>query len=696
MTQPLVSVIIPVYNAEKYLRESLDAVLHQTLKDIEVICVDDGSTDGSLDILRDYESKDSRIKVYTQNNKFAGVARNNGFSHATGKYCIFLDSDDLFDKKLLEKTYNKAEKDHADIVAFNFDRFDEKGHIENRKGIHTEWLPKNTKVFSYRDCPDYIMSVVNPTPWTKLYRSSFISDNNLKFDEISTTNDISFASVSVAKAKRITYLKDCLVHYRVDLAGSISSAKPKKLGNTLMAVRSAISQASELPYYEEIRNSVTRFTLESISFALKNNVPDLRDPVAEKFYSDSKELLNTPLFDGCTSEKLHSSTLFDFYSLICSYDYDELVSLGVYCIKDIDIHKMVLEKDKYRHVNEDIVSKKKQDRQIIVSLTSFPKRIGTVNITIKTLLKQTLPPDKLILWLAEEEFPNKEKDLPEELLELKREGLEIGWCENIRSYKKLIPALKLYPDAIIVTADDDLYYHPQWLERLYKTYLDNPKCIPCHRVTKFLISEDMSYSAVMGGKVYWEGPTYLNKIGSGSGTLFPPGCFHPDVTDESKFMSLAPTNDDIWFWLMAALNGYKVVVPKEPFIGLHYVEGTQESALWHVNNTGDELFWTQFYNILDTYPELKKLLEDEFVKVSAEEKIEKKKAAEKSFSYRFRKTVTWLPKKVKGGIRCIQENGMSYTFNRMLIHLHLKKEPEDPNVRLWTSSHKEGETKGKE
>nr|MCR5457865.1 glycosyltransferase [Clostridiales bacterium] len=210
MTQPLVSVIIPVYNVEKYLRECMDSVLNQTLKDIEVICVDDGSTDGSLEILRAYESKDSRVKVYTQNNKFAGVARNNGFSHATGKYCIFLDSDDRFEKNLLQKTYKKAEKDQADIVAFNFDRFDEFGKVEKRIGVHTELLPKNKAVFSYKDCPEYIMSVVNPTPWTKLYRTSFIAENNLKYEEISTTNDITFASVSVAVAKRISYLKDYL------------------------------------------------------------------------------------------------------------------------------------------------------------------------------------------------------------------------------------------------------------------------------------------------------------------------------------------------------------------------------------------------------------------------------------------------------------------------------------------------------
>ena len=89
-----VSVIIPVYNAEKYLRQCLDSVVNQTLRDIEIICVDDGSTDGSIEILREYEQKDSRVKVLCQKNQYAGVARNNGLSHASGEYVFFMDSDD--------------------------------------------------------------------------------------------------------------------------------------------------------------------------------------------------------------------------------------------------------------------------------------------------------------------------------------------------------------------------------------------------------------------------------------------------------------------------------------------------------------------------------------------------------------------------------------------------------------------------
>ena len=120
---PKVSVIIPVYNTEKYLRECLDSVVNQTLRDIEIICVDDGSTDNSLAILREYETKDSRIKVLTQENINAGAARNKGLSEATGEFLSFLDSDDFFEPDAIERMYECAKSRNAEIVVYQVSTF---------------------------------------------------------------------------------------------------------------------------------------------------------------------------------------------------------------------------------------------------------------------------------------------------------------------------------------------------------------------------------------------------------------------------------------------------------------------------------------------------------------------------------------------------------------------------------------------
>ena len=130
--------------------------------------------------------------------------------------------------------------------------------------------------------------------------------------------------------------------------------------------------------------------------------------------------------------------------------------------------------------------------ELIVSLTSYPARIGKVHIAIDSLLKQTLKPDRIVLYLADDQFPGREADLPTELLKCVERGLTISWCEDFKSHKKLIPALIEYPDAIIVTFDDDIYFEPTRLELLYNDYIENHdkgNYIYCHRITRFFKGE---------------------------------------------------------------------------------------------------------------------------------------------------------------------------------------------------------------
>lgn len=123
MKRPKVSVIIPVYNTEEYIEECIESVLNQTFQDFEIICVDDGSTDRSADIIQGYCTRDKRIALHKQKNSFSGVARNTGVSLAKGKYIQFLDSDDFLENNALEMTVKKAEETSADVVVFNGFRY---------------------------------------------------------------------------------------------------------------------------------------------------------------------------------------------------------------------------------------------------------------------------------------------------------------------------------------------------------------------------------------------------------------------------------------------------------------------------------------------------------------------------------------------------------------------------------------------
>ncbi|MFB5193645.1 hypothetical protein ACE198_01835 [Neobacillus sp. KR4-4] len=247
--------------------------------------------------------------------------------------------------------------------------------------------------------------------------------------------------------------------------------------------------------------------------------------------------------------------------------------------------------------------------EIIVSLTTFPERIISCVKTIRSILNQKdIKPDRVELWLAYDQFPNGEKNLPTEMLELKSLGLEICWCEDLRSYKKLIPALIKHPDSIIVTADDDVYYNEHWLERLYNSYLNMPQYVHCHRATK-MVFENNGFKTIPGGLSYYSEPSYLNKLVGIGGVLYPPKILYKDVTDVERFMKLAPTNDDIWFWLMAVKANTKISVVQgnipQP---VDVLLADKSPKLTNINDRGQKLFWIQFDQILSAYPEIKEKL----------------------------------------------------------------------------------------
>ena len=224
--------------------------------------------------------------------------------------------------------------------------------------------------------------------------------------------------------------------------------------------------------------------------------------------------------------------------------------------------------------------------KIILSLTTFPDRINTVSKTIKTLLNQTLKPDKVILWLASEQFPKKEQELPGDLLELKNFGLDIKWCEDIKSYKKLIPSLIEFENDIIITFDDDIYYPFDTVEKLYNSYLKNPDCIHTNRAKRFYIKNNTICAKKMS-EVYWtkyQDISYKNAQTGCGGVLYPPKSLNPNVLNKQEFMSLIPTHDDIWFWLNAILNNTKIKVVSSYDISLITIEDTQKYGLSKINN----------------------------------------------------------------------------------------------------------------
>lgn len=221
---PIVSVILPVYNVESYLVECLDSLVKQTIFDIEIICIDDGSTDTSYEILQKYASQDKRIKIVKQENKGAALARNFGLRIANGKYVIFLDSDDYFDHCMLEKTVSRAETTNSDIVIFKALSFDEGSKNTHNLSHKMEKYPMfQEKTFSSNDIRNVIFNTFLPSAWNKLYRKSFLEENKLEFQNIKRSNDLLFTSKSLIKAKKIVLVNEFLLYYRNRLKNSLQA-----------------------------------------------------------------------------------------------------------------------------------------------------------------------------------------------------------------------------------------------------------------------------------------------------------------------------------------------------------------------------------------------------------------------------------------------------------------------------------------
>ena len=213
--QPKVSVIIPVYNTEKYLRECLDSVVNQTLKNIEIICVDDGSTDGSLEILREYAEKDSRVKVYTQPNTNAGAARNHGLRYATGEYLAFLDSDDYYETHLLESAVNCAEERNAEIVVYKVKLLQEDtGVIISYDASVIENLLPPKEVFTLQEIEKDAFRCILGYDWDKLIKRNLVERNHLCFQSQAVFNDAYFAYTALLSAQSITVLNEELIVHR--------------------------------------------------------------------------------------------------------------------------------------------------------------------------------------------------------------------------------------------------------------------------------------------------------------------------------------------------------------------------------------------------------------------------------------------------------------------------------------------------
>lgn len=281
-----VSVILPVYNVENFLSECLESIINQTLQEIEIICVNDGSTDKSLNILKEYAVIDQRIIILNQENAGAGAARNNGLSIARGNYLSFLDSDDFFEVNMLEEAYIKCKQCDADFVVFRSDLYDN----ETRKFSPCMWTIKDgllpdKNIFNYKDIQKDIFKLFNGWAWDKLYKKDFVNKNNLYFQQQRTTNDLYFVFSALVCADRITISQKILAHHRKSISASLSVTREKSWQCFYFALIALRDKLKEIGIYSDIEQSYINYALH---FSLWN-LNTIQGITYEKLYNKLRD-----------------------------------------------------------------------------------------------------------------------------------------------------------------------------------------------------------------------------------------------------------------------------------------------------------------------------------------------------------------------------------------------------------------------
>ena len=288
-THPKISVIIPIYNSENFIKECLNSLINQSFKNFEIIGINDGSTDNSLKILKEFEEKDERIYLKTQNNLGAGIARNVGMKMAKGEYLIFLDSDDIFNETMLEELYAKIKGNNLEIVICNSNSFDtlnnKKIFYGKRYSFSDEQMMILNKNFSSLNIKKDFFDLFVWWPWDKIFKKKFIENLGIEFQNLKSTNDLFFICSAVISSKKISYLDKIFINHRVNIKTSIENSREKSWDNFYYALK-------ELKNFIKIKGLYKRFKQDFINYVASFSIWHLETMNGKSFCFLYKKIRN--------------------------------------------------------------------------------------------------------------------------------------------------------------------------------------------------------------------------------------------------------------------------------------------------------------------------------------------------------------------------------------------------------------------
>ena len=305
----LVSIIIPVYNVDQYLSKCLDSVIHQTYHNLEIICVNDASSDNSLEILKEYASEDNRIKILNNaHNKGLASSRNIALKAVRGDFVLFVDSDDWIDVDTIEHCVENINRTRADFIAFGLVQYiDDTQEHKNPEHVSREQLTIQQPIDAY------MFSKVGVTAWTKFFNRDFLVKHQIVFPDGRLFEDNPFSWICYVCAEKITLLPDCFYHYRKRTGSITTSSKQNNLAKSLdlLEVLQYFYDYLKKHGYWEIQKKNFSICVDSLmSTALKNVVPlsQQRDFI-KHFQVRAKEWDWEPLKWSLTYDLIHKGQI---------------------------------------------------------------------------------------------------------------------------------------------------------------------------------------------------------------------------------------------------------------------------------------------------------------------------------------------------------------------------------------------------
>ena len=678
---PKVSVIIPVYNTEKYLHECLDSVVNQTLKDIEIICVDDGSTDSSRVILREYAAKDDRVKVYTQEKSNAGAARNVGLSKATGEYLAFLDSDDYYELFMLEHMLACAQKRGADIVVCRYHTYYE----STGKTSHSCWgvkmgrLPSKI-VFSYHEIEQECFSSIMGCPWNKLFKRKLVTENKLRFQEQPVFNDAFFSYSAMISTNALTVLDESLICYRSRASSdSITDRRSQYMDCSYKLLRELKKFLVYSGVYEKYEQHFINYTIRLLyaDYTAKNRSQEAKREMSEKIRNWLDE------FQVNGHER-------DYYFDLAKYK--ELLQ------SDLNQGSIELAKDSIAANPEDLIIPEGYTQIVPIVFSTNEKYTPYAGVAIQSILEHTSPEHFYRIYVLHSRL----SDNMVRLLEAQSTQQCSIQCLNVDTliqfmnipllekahfskemyYRFIIPeVLSFYP--YVVYLDCDLIVERDIADIIPDSMGD--KLIAAVRNPSIESrKEELSNWFQLNPDDYFNSGVHVFNVAQWKAEKTEEKCFavlqsippqklrYPDqdilnIVCQNRVLFLDEAWNYYWHMIYGGKNLVALCKPITDRIGenfyiLHFVSpvkpwsSPERAHSWY--------FWKYarhsiFYEII-----LKENL-------AGNTSSAKRKASQESYQF-------FIPSKLRGGIQCYRDHGVGYTVRRTLYHMGLWEDEEAP------------------